>query len=142
MNARAFIGVEILDREAPIVDAACDHDGPSTDAFATGELQNKTRGLIVKRLETDHLVGYCGLDPELRRLVISARHQRHSTDAGRKAEVILDARRCAGLAAERTVVQRQNRKSLRCCVDGSGKACRSSSDDGDIIEPVWIDRAD
>ena len=142
MDAGAFVGVEILHREPPVVHAACDHDGSRADAFAAGKFQNKGRGVIVRCVEADHLVGDGGLDAELMRLVISARHQRHSTDAGGKAEIILDARRRAGLAAERAAVQRQNRKSLGCRIDGSCKARRPRADDGDVIEPVWIDRAD
>ena len=142
MNAGAFVGVEILHREPPVVHAASDHNGSRADALAAGKFQNERRAAIVRRFETDHVVGNGGLDPELVGLVIGARHQRHAADAGRKAEIILDARRRAGLAAERTAVQRQHRKSFRGRVDRRGEARRSRTDDSDIIKPVRIDRAD
>src|SRR5262249_40027370 len=73
--------------------------------------------------------------------VVSARHQRHAADAGRKAEVILDARRRAGLAAERTAIKHQNGKPLRGRVDRSRKAGRPRADNGDIIKTLRVDRA-
>ena len=76
------------------------------------------------------------------RLVVGACHQRHAADARRKAEIILDARRRAGLAAERTAIEHQNGKALRCRVDRSRKAGWSRADDGDIVKPLRIDRAD
>ena len=76
------------------------------------------------------------------RLVVGARHQRHAADAGRKAEIILDARRRAGLAAERTAIEHQNGKSLRCRVDRGGEAGWSRADNDDVVEPLRIDRAD
>ena len=52
------------------------------------------------------------------------------------------ARQCKVVGnIEAAPVQHQNRKSLGCRIDGSGKARRPRADDGDVIEPVRIDRA-
>ena len=48
MDAGAFVGVEILHREPPVVHAACDHNGSRADAFAAGKFQNKGRCVIVR----------------------------------------------------------------------------------------------
>ncbi len=42
---------------------------------------------------------------EFLRLIISARHQRHAGDAGREAQIILDARRSARLSAKGAAIQ-------------------------------------
>jgi hypothetical protein len=57
--------------------------------------------MIVRSFQTDHLIGNCHFDPEFPRLIVGARHQSHTSDAGGKAEIVLDAGRSACLAAER-----------------------------------------
>ena len=90
---------------------------------AAREPQHETPGLIgVRRVEAYHFTRNCSLDFELVRLVIGACHQRHAADAGRNAEIILDARRRAGLTAGRTAIQHQNGGALGSRVDRSRKA--------------------
>ena len=120
------ITIERADTRSPLASRSAKRLG----RFSSGEF------------ETDHLARNGGLDSELVRLVVGARHQRHAADAGRKAEIILDACRCAGLTAERAAIQHQHGQSLRRRVNRSGKAGRSRADDGDIVKVLRIDRAD
>jgi hypothetical protein len=90
---------------------------------AAREPQHETPGLIgVRRVEAYHFTRNRSLASELVRLVIGACHQRHAADAGRNAEIILDARRRAGLTAGRTAIQHQNGEPLGSRVDRSRKA--------------------
>ena len=110
MDRRAFELLEPVDLEAAIAGAGGKHDGAGLDALAGGELDVAR---LVAALELHRFVGNGDLDPELLRLAEGAAHQRHAGDAGREAEVILDPRRGAGLAAERAAVDRQHRQALR-----------------------------
>ena len=59
-----------------------------------------------------------------------------------KAEVVLDPRRRAGLAAEGAAVERDRREALRAGVDRRRQARGSGADDGHVVDPVRVDRAD
>ena len=73
---------------------------------------------------------------------MGAAHQRHAGDAGRKAEVILDPRRGAGLAAEGAAVEHQHGQAFGGGIDRGGKARWTGADDNHVIEFVGIDRPD
>jgi hypothetical protein len=95
---------------------------------------------MVGRFQPDHLIGNRHLDPEFPRLIVGARHQRHASDAGGKAEIVLDASGGAGLAAERTAIENQRGETFGTCIDRSSKACRSGAHNGHVVDPVRIDR--
>ena len=92
-------------------------------------------------LDSDRLVGDCHLGPEFLRLAVRPAHQSHAGDAGRKAQVVLDARRGASLAAERATVEHHRRQTFGRGVDRSGKPCRTGTDDGYVVDLGGIDRA-
>ena len=54
-------------------------------------------------------------------------------DAARKAEVVLDARRRAGLAARRLALDQQRAQALRGAVHRRGEARRATADDHEVV---------
>ena len=108
-DAAAFEIGEVFDLGAPIARAARHHDGSRAQHLAVVELQAEgavgARTIERRHLDRDHHVG-----AEFLRLVEGARGQRLPGDAGRKAEIILDPRAGAGLAAERARVAHRDRR--------------------------------
>ena len=141
VHARSLELREVGDVEAAIACAARDHHRarPHRLAVADGEAVVPA-GRIDRIAERHDLVRYRHLDAELLRLVVGARHQRHARNAGRKAEIVLDARRRAGLSAEGAAVEHDRRQPFRRRIDGGGQPGRSGADDGDVIELRRIDR--
>ena len=76
------------------------------------------------------------------RLVVGTGHQRHAADAGRKAQVVLDPRRRAGLAAERTTVEHERAEPFRRAVHRGREPRRPGADDRHVVDLRRIDRAD
>ena len=74
------------------------------------------------------------LGSELLRLHERAAGERLAGDAGRKAEVVLDARARARLSAKRPAIEHDDAQAFRGGVDGGGQARRSGTDDNDVIE--------
>jgi len=72
--------------------------------------------------------------PEFERLVEGAASERLTRDPGRKPQVILDARRGAGLPAHRTLVDDKDRQTFGRAIDGCREPGWPSADDRDIIE--------
>src|SRR5262249_7994443 len=68
-------------------------------------------------------------------------HQGSAGYAGRKSEIILDARGSAGLAAECAAIEGQHAQPLRSGVHGRGETCGPSPYDHDVEPLVRIDRA-
>ena len=62
-----------------------------------------------------------------------ASHQRLTRDAGRKAQVVLDARAGAGLASERDRFQHHDGEALGRAVDRRRKTGRTRADDGHVV---------
>jgi hypothetical protein len=108
--------------------------------FAVRQLEDEVALLRIVRGEADDLVRDRNLDPEFLRLVVGARHQRHPGDAGRKAEIVFDPGRGAGLPAEGAAVEHQGGESFRAGIDGGGEACGPGAHDRHVIEAVRIDR--
>ena len=81
------------------------------------------------------------LGSELLRLIVGTGHERHAADAGRKAEIVLDAGGSAGLATEGAAVEHQDREPFGGGIDGSGQSGRAGPHDGDVIDLVRVDRA-
>jgi hypothetical protein len=141
MHARRFEQVEALDCEATILRTAGENDRSCAHALAVGQSQHDA-AVAVLRLEARHLRRNRRLDPEFLRLGIGAGHQRHAADAGREAEIVLDPRRRAGLAAERAAIEHDRREAFGRRVDRRGKTGRPGADDRDVIEVIGIDRSD
>jgi len=95
---------------------------------------------IIERLQAARLIRDRHFRAELLRLIVRTRHQGHAADSGRKAQIILDPRRSAGLSAKRAAVEHENGQSFRCRVDRGGKPGRTCADDNYVIEAIWIDR--
>jgi hypothetical protein len=79
------------------------------------------------------------LGAELLRLVEGAAGKRLAGDAGREAEIILDARRSAGLAAEGALVEHDHRQAFRGGVNGGGKTGGPGADHRDVIDGARVE---
>ena len=113
VHARAFECREAFDGRPPVAYAARDHHRARSRALAIRQFEPKAA--VVReggRIKRDRLVRDRRLDPELLRLTVGARHQRHAADAGRKTEVILDARRGAGLPAKCAAIENERAQVL------------------------------
>ena len=139
MDRRALELVEPVDLEPAVARAGGEHDDARLHPLA-GREQDVAR--VVAAFELHRFVGNGDLDPELLRLAERAAHQRHAGNAGREAEVILDPRRGAGLAAERAAIDGEHRQPFGAGVDGGREPGRPGADDDDVVEPVGVDRAD
>ena len=148
----------------PAADAGLDRRGPVPDAPALEARQRVEVGTAVARAGGDHRgarphraavlqrqaqlvvlavalaahLGDLGRDQhvgaELLGLDEGPARQRLARDAGREAEVVLDARARAGLAAERAAVHHQHRQPLRRRVHRGRQARRAGADDGHVVE--------
>ena len=76
---------------------------------------------------------------EFLRLGEGAAGQRLAGNAGGKAEIILDARGSAGLAAESALVEHDHRKPLRGGIDGGRQPGRPGADHGDVVDECRIE---
>ncbi|MFK4386087.1 hypothetical protein ABIA40_005495 [Bradyrhizobium sp. USDA 223] len=79
---------------------------------------------------------------ELLRLGEGAARQRLAGDAGREAQIVLDARAGAGLAAEGAGVDDRDRETFGRSVDRSREPRRPAADDGDIVDTVVLGPTD
>src|SRR5262245_38524184 len=77
--------------------------------------------------------------PNLSAWLKPPRRQLHAVDPGREAEIVLDARRRAGLAAKGARVEYHHRQPLRGRVHGRGAARRPCTDHGHVIELVEVE---
>jgi hypothetical protein len=76
---------------------------------------------------------------KLLRLDLRAPGQRLAGDPGREAEIVLDLRRGASLAAGRCTLDHDRVQPFRSAVDGRRQSRRASSDHGNVIDMVGID---
>ncbi len=145
VDARAFEVVEVREVEAAVAGAARDHRRRArAHPLLRGEIATETAR---RRGRSEHsqahdLVRDRHLGAELLRLIEGARHERHAADPGRKAEVVLDPRRRARLAAERARVEHDDREPFGGGVDGGGETRGSGADDRDVVDLARVDRAD
>ena len=86
----------------------------------------------VSRLERDRPVRRRGPSAELARLYHRAAGQLGAADAGRKAEVVLDPARLAGLATEAVAVDEQRVEALGGAVDGGAEPSRAGADNEQV----------
>jgi hypothetical protein len=110
VDARALEHREVLHVEAAVPGAAGDHHGARPHPFVVREAQLEPLAVAAgDALEVHDLVRDRHLRAELLGLGEGAGHQRHPGDAGRKPEIVLDARRRARLPSERAGVDDDDR---------------------------------
>ncbi len=129
--------------EPAIARAAGDHDRTGFDALAVEEVENEgvaVAAFLRARAKAAHLIRDRHFGPEFLRLIVGARHQRDAGDAGRKAEIVFDPGRGAGLAAEGAAIEHEDGKPFRRGIDRRRETRRTGADDGDVVEAVRIDR--
>ena len=115
---------------AAIARAARDHHGARAQTTPVVELHGHLGvGPALRAFERRGLRRDQDLGAELLRLHERAAGQRLPRDSGREAEVVLDARARAGLAAERAAVEHDDAEALRGRVDRGGEARRPRADD-------------
>ena len=143
MHVRALEPVQVCDVEPAISGSSGDHHGTGPDTLAIEQPQHITiRAWATVRVQTGYFVRDRHFDPELLCLAVGSGHERHAADPGGEAEVVLDPSRRAGLAAKRTAVENERGETLRARVNGTREPSRPGSDDGDVVNPVLINRAD
>ena len=91
---------QVLDREAPVFDAAGDDDRACEQGLAVPVAEQHAVGLLVA-VDPDRRLGDQYLRPELLRLIVRASRQFLAGDPERKPEIVLDARARPRLTARR-----------------------------------------
>ena len=128
-DALAGEPVEALDREPPPRDAAGEDDRPRAQDVAAVEVhlarRRRRSASIVPRDED------LGAEPP--RLLQRAARQLVARHARREAEVVLDPRRRAGLAARRLALDDDRPQALRRAVHGGGQPGRPGADDHRVV---------
>ncbi len=141
MDVRPLEHVEAFDIEPPITRAAGYDDRARADSLAVIEVQSETAG-VIGHAQLFHFIRDRHFGAEFLRLIVGPRHQGDAGDAGRKAEIVLDPGRRAGLAAERPAIEHKNGEPFRRGIDRGREPGRTGADDGHVVDPVWIDRSD
>ena len=112
---------------------------PPFEAHTISQSNGSQAATVV--IEARRLIRDCNLGPEFLRLIIGARHQRLTADPRRKAKIVFNSRRGAGLPSESAAIKDNDRKPLRRRINGGGKTGRSRPDHGDIVETFRINGA-
>ncbi len=73
---------------------------------------------------------------ELLRLTVSSPGQGGARNAGRKAEIVLDARRGSGLAAESALIQHEHRQAFGRGIDRDRKARGPGADHDHVVHDM------
>jgi hypothetical protein len=79
------------------------------------------------------------LSAEFLSLKKCARRKRLAGDAGRKSQIVLYPRGCAGLATKRAAIDNQNGETLRCRIHGNGETCRAGANDDHVVRRSRFD---
>ena len=117
--------------------AAGDHDRARPELALIGERQGQLAiGSGAAAIEGSGLRGNQDLCAEFLGLHVGAAGERLARDASRKAEIILDARACARLPAERPAIEHDHVQAFRGGVDGGGQPRRSGAHDRDVEQLV------
>ena len=127
-DALAGEPVEAVDRQAPPGDAAGEDDRPRAQDVAVVEVH-----LARRRVDPRDRPGHEDLGAEPARLLQRSARQLVARHARREAEVVLDARGRAGLAAGRLALDDDRAQALRCAVDGRGQAGRAGAHDHRVV---------
>ena len=143
MHVRALEPIQVFDVEPAISGSGGDHHGTGPDTLAIEQLQHMTiHAWVAVHIQTGYLVRNRHFDSELACLAGGSAHERHAADPGGEAEVVLDPSRGAGLAAKRPALENEDGETFRARVNSGRETSRPGSDDGDVVNPVLIDRAD
>src|ERR1700757_2877166 len=113
--------------ETAISGAAGDDDTAGANSLLAGESEQEAP--LVRNslaLQAFNFIRDRRVDAELMRLVIGSCHQGQAADAGRKAQIVFDARRGTGLTAKGAAIEREHREPLGSCIDCGGKTCGTS----------------
>ena len=127
VDAGAFEFGEPVDRQPAILHAGRDHDCLGADALAV--VEGGAEALVVEPLQERHAPRHREARTELHRLDLAAPDQVGAGNAGRKAHVVLDPARRAGLAADRDILDDQRAQPFRAGIDPGGHAGRTAADD-------------
>ena len=127
-HALAGEALEPFDGEAPPRHAAGEDDGPGAQHVAAVQPHLTRRGVDARDLP-----GHEDLGAEPPRLLQGSARQLGAGHAGGEAEVVLDARRRAGLAAGRLALDHDRPQTLGRAVDGGRKAGRAGADDDRVV---------
>ncbi len=140
-DAAAFEFFQVFDLGPPIARAARHHDGARAQRVAAIECQRegaiRPRAIERPHADRDHDIG-----AELLRLAEGAARQRLPRDPRREAEIILDPRAGAGLAAVRTRIQYGDRKTFRGGIHRGRKTRGTAADDRRVVDFVSGGTAD
>ena len=124
-------------RGAAIACAAGDDHGPGAELPTIGQLHRQfARRPRVAAIQRRGLRRDQDLRAEFLRLHEGAAGERLAGNAGRKAQVIFDARAGARLAAERPAVENDHVQAFRGCVHRGCEPGRTGADDGNVEELV------
>ena len=137
IHPRAFEPRQTLDRQPPVLGAAGDDHGARRDPLPVADL-DRIRLAIAG--EPRGAPGDHHLRAELLRLRVRAPRQLLARDPRRKAEVVLDPRARAGLAAWRRRFHDQDVQSLRRPVHRRRESRGTRAHDDHVPDPRPIDR--
>ena len=128
--------VEALDRQVPPRDTAGEHDRPRLQDVAAVEVQ-----MAPGRVDPGDRPGDEDLGTEPAGLLQRPGRQLVARHSRRKAEVVLDPRRRAGLAARRLPLDHDRSQSFRGPVHRGGEPRRAAADDDRVVlrclRPGW-----
>ena len=134
-DAAALEILKLRNRRPAIARAGGDDHAARLDLAARRQVQCEGLLRAIKLVDVarnDHF------GTEFLRLDEGAGGERLTGNAGGKAEVILDSRAGAGLAAERPEIEDDGRKPFRAGIDGGRKSGRPGADDRDIEDTVGV----
>ncbi len=116
--------------ELAVLDAGSEKDAMAGDLTAVGKLDKAVLAVDA------HAGGALGdkLGAEARGLGVGAAAKVSAGDAGRKAEVVLDAGAGAGLPAGSFRLDDNGAEAFTGAIDGGGEAGRTGADDDDVVE--------
>src|SRR6185437_5739089 len=135
MDRTAFEFLKPWDLEPSVASASCDDDAACLHPLTRRKQQ--VAG-TVSALELYGLIRDCDLHAEFLGLAKGASHQCHARDASREAEIIFDPRRRAGLTAEGTAVDDEDRQALRSCINRGCKPGWARSDHHHVVKSVRV----
>ena len=136
-HARTFELRQPCQRQAAILHPRRDHNRCRPDTDPIIQCQNKAPALP---RNGRHAPRHGKARPEFQRLNLAPRAKIRARDAGRKAHVILDPRRCGGLPPDRQLVDDQRPQPLGPGIDRCGKTGRPCPHDNDIEPGTRLDR--
>ena len=117
--------------QAAVVDPGGDDDRLRAQPVVTGQLHEPRRPALV---DGGHLLHGQELGAEAGRLRRGPAGEVGAGEAHGEAEVVLDPRALAGLAARRLALDQRRSQALRRAVDGGREPGRPAADDHEVVE--------